>query len=337
MTFHVPAPAHGTERGGVDETSHVVTRDAALSEQDLEADVGVRPRVARVVSSDVGLRHRLIEIWSSRGLLQNLVRTEISVRYKNSFLGIIWSMISPAMTLAIYFVVFQSISKNGIPNFVIFLFSGFLVWNMFQLAVVTATGVVVNNAGLVKKISFPREILALASIGSASVFFFFQAIVLVIFMVALRCQPDWSYLPLLPLAFVALICWSIALAIFLSAINVYLRDTQHLVEVLFTAWFWACPIVYAYQPLAQKLAAHHLSWIYFFNPMVPIVLTYQRVIYGRIVVINTVTKLPSQILPARSYLWYTTTNLAVLAAAIGLIGGALIVFGRLEGNFAEEL
>ena len=83
------------------------------------------------------------------------------------------------------------------PNFVIYLFAGLLLWNLFSLGVLTGTGVVVNNAGIVKKVSFPREILALAAVGSACVFFFFQAIVMVIFMVILRAPPDVAYFPLL--------------------------------------------------------------------------------------------------------------------------------------------
>ena len=83
------------------------------------------------------------------------------------------------------------------PNFVIFLFAGLLLWNLFSLGVLTGTGVVVNNAGIVKKVSFPREILALAAVGSACVFFFFQAIVMVIFMVVLHTAPDLAYFPVL--------------------------------------------------------------------------------------------------------------------------------------------
>src|SRR6202050_1583869 len=109
-------------------------------------------------------------------------------------------MISPAMTLAIYFVVFQVVLGNRMPNFVIFLFAGLLLWNLFSLGVLTGTGVIVNNAGIVKKVSFPREILALAAVGSACVFFFFQSIVMVIFMLVLHTGPDWAYLPLLLLA-----------------------------------------------------------------------------------------------------------------------------------------
>ena len=130
------------------------------------------------------------------------------------------------------------------PNFVIFLFAGLLLWNLFSLGVLTGTGVVVNNAGIVKKVSFPREILALAAIGSACVFFFFQAIV----MVYLHGRADNAAGPGLhaaprPRADRRRVLAS-GLGILLSSVNVYLRDTQHLIEVVLTAWFWACPIVY---------------------------------------------------------------------------------------------
>ncbi len=219
-------------------------------------------KATRVVSPTISVWQRIREIWLSRELLVYLVRTEIKVKYKNSVLGLVWSMIAPAMTLAIYFIVFQFIAKNGIPHFVIFLFAGLLLWNLFQVGVQTATGVVVNNAGIVKKVSFPREILALASIGSALVFFFFQAVVMAIFLVAFQSPPAWSYLPLLPLALLACLVFAAGLAIFLSAVNVYLRDTQHLIEVVMTAWFWACPIVYSFQSqIALRLSQHGLTWV----------------------------------------------------------------------------
>ena len=168
------------------------------------------------------------------------------------------------------------------PNFVIYLFAGLLLWNLFQLGVLTGTGVVVNNAGIVKKVSFPREILALAAVGSACVFFFFQAIVMVIFMVVLRSPPDLVLLPAPdPGAHRRRRSWPPALAVLLSSVNVYLRDTQHLIEVVLTAWFWACPIVYAYQTVEAKLGPRHLTWVYLLNPMTPLVLTFQRCLYNK--------------------------------------------------------
>jgi ABC-2 type transport system permease protein len=290
----------------------------------------------RIVTPTTNVRKRLKEIWLSRELLIYLVRTEIKVKYKNSVLGLVWSMVAPAMTLIIYWFVFGVVLKNGIPNFVIFLFAGLLLWNLFQLGVQTGTGVVVNNAGIVKKVSFPREILALASVGSACVFFFFQAIVMVIFLVVLHHSPDWSYLPVMLLALVAGIVLAGAIAVLLSSINVYLRDTQHLIEVILTAWFWACPIVYAFQKqIATRLEAKGLVWVYFLNPMVPLILSFQRCIYADTTV--TVGGAPYPVLPSTSMLWYAGLDLAVLAIGVVLFLVALAIFGRLEGNFAEEL
>jgi ABC-2 type transport system permease protein len=307
---------------------------------------GVGERVARrgmntrIVTPTISVRQRLREIWLSRELLIYLVRTEIKVKYKNSALGLIWSMVSPAMTLAIYFFVFQIVLGNHTPNFVIFLFAGLLLWNLFSLGVLTGTGVVVNNAGIVKKVSFPREILSLAAVGSACVFFFFQAIVMVLFMIALHHGPDWSYLPVLILALVTGIVLASALAVLLSAVNVYLRDTQHLIEVVLTAWFWACPIVYLYQQqIGVRLGPSGRTWIYFLNPMVPLILSFQRCIYADVVAHNVVNnvKMTYLVLPDKGMLWYVGLDLAVLALAVILFFIALATFGRLEGNFAEEL
>ena len=303
------------------------------------------PKVTRVVSPTISVPQRLREIWDSRELLVSLVRTEIKVKYKNSVLGLVWSMIAPAMSLAIYFIVFQVILNNRQPNFVIFLFAGLLLWNLFSLGVNTGTGVIVNNAGIVKKVSFPREILALAAVGSACVFFFFQSLVMIVFMVVLHAGPDLTYMPLAVLALLTTVVLACALAVLLSCINVYLRDTQHLIEVILTAWFWACPIVYAFQQnIAHKLGPKGLIWIYFLNPMTPLVLTFQRFIYAHPTAYANVKqpngsflRTPFYVLPIHSQVWYLALDLGVLAIAAVLFLVALAVFGRLEGNFAEEL
>jgi ABC-2 type transport system permease protein len=297
--------------------------------------VALAGSVTRVVSPTISVRKRLHEIWLSRELLIYLVRTEIKVKYKNSALGLVWSMVAPAMTLAIYFFVFSVVLGNKMPNFVIFLFSGLLLWNLFSLGVLTGTGVVVNNAGIVKKVSFPREILALAAVGSACVFFFFQAIVMVIFMVVLQAPPDLAYFPVLVLALITGVILAAALSVLLSSINVYLRDTQHLIEVVLTAWFWACPIVYSYWTVEKKLGPRGLTWIYFLNPVTPLVLAFQRCLYAHPVV--TISGTVTQVLPTQGYLWYVVLVLIVLVLSLLLFLVALAIFGRLEGNFAEEL
>jgi len=305
-----------------------------------------RVKTTRVVSANVNVRQRLAEIWRSRELLVYLVRTEIKVKYKNSVLGLLWSMLSPSMTLVVYTLVFGVLLKSEVPNFVIFLFSGLLIWNFFQYGVMTATGVVVNNAGLVKKVSFPREILALAAMGSAAVFFFFQALVMAVFMIALHMSPAWPLIWLLLVALVPMIVFASALGIFLAAVNVYMRDTQHLVEVLVgAAWFWACPIVYSFKlQVASHLQGvdHWRNWLYFANPMTPLVMTFQRVLYNRPGLqslnhpIHTAPVF-GRLLPTWSTLDYVRDDLYVLVASLVLFYIAMVIFGRLAGNFAEEL
>jgi len=314
-----------------------------MADLDLEGDPATRTKTTRVVSANIGVGQRLVEIWRSRELLVYLVRTEIKVKYKNSFLGLLWSMLSPAMTLAVYTLVFGVLLKNGIPNFVIFLFSGLLLWNFFSTGVITATGVVVNNAGLVKKVSFPREILALAAMGSAGVFFFFQACVMVIFMLVLHMSPAWPLIWLLLVAMVPTLVFASALGIFFAAVNVYLRDTLHLVTVLVgAAWFWACPIVYSYQlELAPHMIGkdHWRTWVYFLNPMAPLVMTFQRVLYDRpgLVHLTSPGHPLAQLLPSWPALTYVWADALVLLVAVVLFYLAMVVFGRLAGNFAEEI
>ncbi len=310
------------------------------------------PARTRVLTPEVNVWRRMVEIWASRELLVYLIRKELTVKYKNSALGFLWSMLNPALTLAVFYFVFQIVLKSGIPHFAVYLMCGLLVWNLFSSSVPSATTSVVANAGIVKKVAFPREILALASIGAALVFFFLQAIVLVLALAIFRLPPDPSYLPLLVPALLALLVFAGAVAVFLSAVNVYFRDTQHLLEVALVAWFWATPIVYSYRQIGDELARRGISWILLLNPITPIALTFQRAIYGKVSVITTTSgggirgggTVPVHthptllnILPAHGQLWYLAVLAGEIVVAALLFIGALAVFGRLEGNFAEEL
>ena len=285
----------------------------------------------RVVSPKIGVLTRLGNIWLFRELLVSLVRKELRIKYKNSVLGFVWSLLNPALYLVIYYIVFQKILKNNVPLFAIFLLCGLLVWNFFSNALSSATTTIINNAGIVKKVAFPREILALASVGAAFVFFLLQAIVLVLALLVFQVAPALSYLWLIPFSLVALVFFASALAVALSAINVYLRDTQHLLELVLLAWFWATPIVYPFQELGVRLSQKHLLWLYFVNPVTVIVLTFQRALYA------ILGDASGPILPNYSPLWYAMQILIVIVVSIILFIGALALFGRLEGNFAEEL
>ncbi len=294
----------------------------------------------RVVAAKVRLRHRLVAIWQSKELLWFLVRKELKVRYKNSVLGFLWSFLNPALILLIYFVVFKYFLRNPTPDFALFLFSGLLAWNVFNNSLLSSAGVLVAHAGIVKKVAFPREILPLSQVGTAICYFGFQTCILVVFLVGFQVVPAFGYLPLVLLALVVDIVFSGALAVFLSAITVYLRDVQHFVEILLVALFFSPPIVYSY---GQAILPRH-TWVkvvYLSNPLAWIVLTFQRCFYGNVVPPGGAyvkgQPFPFQVLPLWGPMVYLVGLLVILAISILLLFAAMLIFGRVEGNFAEEL
>ncbi len=305
-------------------------------EDTLEALTLRREVPIRVVAADVRVWQRLGDVWTYRELLLSLVRKELKVKYKNSVLGFLWSMLNPLLTLIVYYFVFQIVLRNGIPMFAVFLLCGLLIWNFFSAALPGAAQSVVANAGIVKKVAFPREILALAPVGAALFFFSLQALILLAAVVVFQVHVAWAFVPLLVPALVGLVLFTSALAIFLAAVNVYLRDTQHLLELVLMAWFWATPIAYQYELIAFHLRVRHWpTWLMMLNPVTPVVVTVQRAIYGSPDPLSHGSRL--SLLPMHGPVYYLIPLFAVIVVAAVLYVAALAVFNRLEGNFAEEL
>ena len=282
--------------------------------------------VLRTFTHRTTLLGRVQEIAAHRELLLNLVRLELKAKYKASALGFAWSLVNPAMYLVVFYVAFDVILGGGIPRFPIYLLSGLLVWNFFTTALNSGTSSVVAGAGLVKKVWFPREILPLAAVGAALVHFFLQLLVLVATLVFVRHPVGWGELPLLPLALFDLILLASGLVLLLSAANVYLRDMAHFVELAVLAWFWVTPIVYPFSQLTEAIGGR--AGVALLNPVTPIVLTFQRALYGNF---------GNVIDPNLSTLWYLRNLVIGAAAAWVLAVIALRLFGRLEGRLAEEL
>lgn len=271
---------------------------------------------------------RLVAVWRYRELLRNLVRKELKVKYKNSVLGFVWTLLNPMLYLVVFTVVFQVLLPNGIDDFAIFFLSGLLAWNLFATALGGATASIVGNGALVSKVWFPREILPLAAIGASLMHFAFQATILLSALVIFGRAPDWELLPLIPVGMVVLLLVAAALGVFLAAANVYLRDVQHLLELALTAWFWMSAIVYPFRTISEKLDEHGLpGFLAFLNPMITVIITFQKAVYNP----------TDDTVPTLGAGWYLR-NLAVTGgAAFVLLLVALAVFGRLEDNFAEEI
>jgi ABC-2 type transport system permease protein len=299
------------------------------------------PADLRTTGAKVTLRDRAADIVGYRELLVGLTRKELTVRYKNSVLGFVWSMVNPAVTIAVFYVLFSVVLNNAIPYFVLFLMSGVLVFNMFQTGVSAAVGSIVNNAPLVKKVWFPREIFPLASVCATFVDFLIQSTVLVVAFGAMRWRIGWGYLPLIPVALVVALLFTVACSIVLAAVNVRYRDVQHFLGIALMVWFWGTPIIYPYEQVAQKLSSIHLTWLPLLNPYTIICLAFQRALYNRTNVRTGFDAAHKPILqgmlPAHGELWYLTILGAVGIVSIVLGLGAWHVFHRLEGDFAEEL
>ncbi|MBI2168500.1 MAG: ABC transporter permease [Actinobacteria bacterium] len=305
------------------------------------------PTDARVIGSRLGLREQVGQIWAYRHLLLRMVRKELKVKYKNSFLGFFWSMLNPALYLVVFWLVFQVLLQAGIPNFPIYLLSGLLAWNVFSTGLSSAAVSITMNGALVSKVYFPREILPLASVGAALVHFFLQSVVLLAALVAFRYDVSFAHALAIPPALVSLLLLTSGLAIFLAAANVYLRDTQHLVELGLLAWFWMTPIVYQQQIIASRLDGKSWEWVQWLNPMTSVVLVFQRGIFNVVSTANSgssvrpIADTPGavlRILPSGMDAgWYLAHIGAVALVGIVILILALAFFGRVAGNLAEEI
>ena len=153
---------------GIDKPASAPTRSRSGRRSSGGAPASSRVRATTaitVVNGKVQLGQRLIDLWRNRDLLMLLTRTELKVKYKESVLGYAWSMLNPALVLAIYYMIFKVISRTQQPHFAIWLFCGLLVWNLFNNSAMGSTTVVVGKAGIIKKVAFPRELLAMSTVG----------------------------------------------------------------------------------------------------------------------------------------------------------------------------
>jgi ABC-2 type transport system permease protein len=161
-----------------------------------------------------------------------------------------------------------------------------------------------------------------------------QSGVLFVVLAIVRWDVAWWYIPLVPVALAVLLLLTSALGILLSAVNVYLRDTAHFLELALLAWFWVTPIVYAFQLVATRPG--WAKWPWFANPVTPIVLIFQRAIYAKLT--NPDAPVGHQaLLPDWPYWGYVAYLGYSLAFGLIVMAIAIRVFGRSEANFAEEL
>jgi ABC-2 type transport system permease protein len=269
-------------------------------------------------------------------LLAELVRKDLKVKYKNSALGFLWSLANPLLYLAVFTLVFEGFLDNGISWFAVLFMSGLLVWNLFNLATLSATGAVVGNANLVRKVRFPRIVLPLASVGFAGVHFALQMLVFLVFLVPVYPEAFGPQLWLVVPALAVALTFTVAMSLLASALNVRFRDVEHLLEIALLAWFWLTPIVYRVALVQEQFSqAPWLFKVYMANPMTAVVVAMQRAIYR--FPVSTKDGRVLQVLPADGYGFYLRWLGVAAVISVVLLGIGLWTFRRLQADFAEEL
>jgi lipopolysaccharide transport system permease protein len=221
------------------------------------------------------MKKSLLEIWTLRPLVAELVRRDLKLRYKNSIGGVAWSLLNPLMQIAVITVLMQFMLANPVKDYSAYLFVFFL-WNFFQVCVMDGCHVILMNAQLVRKVYFPRAILPIVAL-LGNLFHFGIAFVFTIlyFFYPVQTYPGNlrpEFLLVIPIVFF-MSCLCLGLSFFLAYLNVFYEDVRFIVTAGLQLFFYGLPILY---PIERVLARPPIYEIYMLNPVAAFLVTYQR-------------------------------------------------------------
>lgn len=251
-------------------------------------------------------------IYQYRELLKTNIKKEIRGKYKHSFLGVLWSFLYPLLQLAVYAIIFPLILRNTQEHYVIFLCVALIPWNYFTTIVTQSTGTVINNADIVKKVYFPREILPISVVTSQLVNFLISTIIILAF-VLFSGMGISKYILFYPVILLIQYIFSVGVAFIVSSATVFLRDLEHLISIAMMMLFYATPIAYS----ADTIPAN-FSFIITLNPMAHILNAYRDIFYYQ--------RMPE-----------LQTLAIVFAISVALFVVGYVIFNKLQKSFAEEL
>ncbi len=263
----------------------------------------------------------LRDLWIHRELVLILVQRNIKIRYKGSMLGFFWSLASPVFFILLYGA-FLKLVARGFAFDLHVLVTGIIIWQFISLCTSDSLNAVVGNANLVKKTAFPRIILPLATVLANLVNFLMSGAVLLVYLLIVQAPIQWSAMAWIPLIILTQTALCFGLAALVSAVNVFFRDTEHLLGHLIMAWFFLTPILYSLSlPLGlirAKLPAFALP-LYFCNPMAGLITAYRRILLGA---------------PAEVSGWFIALSFAV--AWLMMLAG-IGIFQKAQPRFGDEL
>ena len=246
-------------------------------------------------------------------LLENLVLKDFRIRYRNMSLGVLWSLINPLVMMAVFTFVFSHVFGGARPAaYPLFVLCGLVPFNFFAIAWASATTSIVENAGLIKRVPVPREIVPIAVVLSSLVHLGIQMALLFVVAFLYGYPPALRWFWLIPIwvLYIAFVC---GLALGSSAINVLVRDTRYLVESFNLVLYWLVPIFYSFDIIPAKYIP-----VYRFNPVAALVMATRNILMDQ--------KPPP-----------TTLLVNLMIAASVTLGIGVLIFKRLKPRFYEHI
>jgi ABC-2 type transport system permease protein len=272
------------------------------------------------------------DVIGSRDLLVNLTRREVKGKYKRTLLGQLWSLANPIASMLVYSLVFSFIIRmqpdpgdpSGLDVFALWLMCALLPWSFFTNVVTGGMNSLVGNENLIKKVYFPRSTLVVANALAALYTWSIEMAVLVVVLLLFGTNP-LPWIPLVIVMMLILFLFAVGVALLFSIANVYFRDMQHLVAIMFQVWFYLTPIVYPLNEVAKQsesvgpiIGDVTVLDIYRLNPMESFVEVFRNLLYDN--------RMPD-----------LSTMLVVTAWAVVAFTVGSLVFGRHQKRLAEAL
>lgn len=222
---------------------------------------------------EIKLSTFLSELFGSRNVLSKLISQQLILRYRRTALGYLWTLINPLLMMSVMALVFSTLFKSDLKDFVVFLFAGMIPWNFFNSVVTQSCSSFINNEGLIKKIYLPKVIFPLSIafallIDSSLSFLAFFAII-----VFIGGSLSWTAF-FVPVAFLLLFFFTLGIALIMSIVTVFFRDLQHVILIVMQGLFFLTPILYKHEALEGKV-----KWLITLNPVVPYIELFRAPLY----------------------------------------------------------
>jgi len=218
---------------------------------------------------------RVRNLWARRDLLLAFARKELKVRYKRTYLGAAWAVVSPLVMMLVLYLVFTLVFKGtfrDIKNYPLHLIVALVPWTFTTVCIVGSVMSVSGNASLIKKVYFPREVLPLATI-LADLYHFILALVVLAFFLLIFHAPLTFYILLFPVVFLVQLIFVVGASLLVAAMNVYFHDVRYIVQASILPWFYLTPIFYPMTMVPEK----YRLWLYL-NPMAGVVSMYRSIL-----------------------------------------------------------